>query len=317
MGRSITPTIESGLLVAITVILGLVTIYVPFLGMFVEFFFAVPLAVLTARHDAGKGFAALFVTLILLTILIGPLFAVRLTLSFGICGIALGWCVRKNFDAIKIFLVTLIVSSAAQIFTLVLLLAVMDVNFIEMQIELVRESFKESFAIYESAGVDKARIAEAQGQVEPMLQTLSLLVPTLVMLSALTNAAAVWFTSKWIFPKLQLKLPTFPPFAQWKFPAIFLYLAAFGGLGLYWGVTRGWTQIEEISLNILIIAMLIGLVQGLSLLSAVFDRWKVSKLVRRLLYVLILLNMFLLQLVAITGLVDMLFDYRKKIFDGK
>lgn len=317
MGRSITPTIESGLLVAITVILGLVTIYVPFLGMFVEFFFAVPLAVLTARQGAGKGFSALFVTLILLVILIGPLFAVRLTLSFGTCGIALGWCVRKNFDAIKIFLVTLIVSSAAQIFTLVLLLAFMDVNFIEMQIELVRESFKESFAIYESAGVDKARIAEAQGQVEPMLQTLSLLVPTLVMLSALTNAAAVWFTSKWIFPKLQLKLPTFPPFAQWKFPAIFLYLAAFGGLGLYWGVTRGWTQIEEISLNILIIAMLIGLVQGLALLSAVFDRWKVSKLVRRLLYVLIFLNFFLLQLVAITGLVDMLIDYRKKIFDGK
>jgi len=317
MGKNITPTIEGGLLVAITVILGLVTVYVPIIGMFVEFFFALPLAVLTARHGAGRGFAALFVTLILLTILIGPLFAVRLTLSFGVCGIALGWGVLKNFDAIKIFLLTLIVASAAQVLTIVLLLVIMDVNFIEMQIQLVRESFDESFAMYESAGVDKARIAEAQGQVEPLLQTLSLLVPTLIMLSALTVTAAVWFTSKWIFPKLHLKLPTFPPFARWKFPPIFLYLAAFGALGLYWGVTRGWTQIEEVSLNILVIAMIVGLVQGFALLSVVFDRWKVSKLVRRLLYVLICLNLFLLQLVAITGLVDMLIDYRKKIFDGK
>lgn len=86
---------------------------------------------------------------------------------------------------------------------------------------------------------------------------------------------------------------------------------------MYWGVTRGWTQIEEVSLNILVIAMIVGLVQGFALLSVVFDRWKVSKLVRRLLYALICLNLFLLQLVAITGLVDMLIDYRKKIFDGK
>ena len=32
---------------------------------------------------------------------------------------------------------------------------------------------------------------------------------------------------------------------------------------------------------------------------------------------ILVLNMFLVQLVAITGLIDMLFDYRKKLFDGK
>ena len=37
---------------------------------------------------------------------------------------------------------------------------------------------------------------------------------------------------------------------------------------------------------------------------------------RRIFYVLIMLNMFFIQLVAITGLVDMLFDYRKRLFKG-
>ena len=208
MRKSVTPTIEGGLLVAITVILGLVSVYVPILGMFVEFFCAVPLTVLTARQGAGKGFSALIVAFILLMMLIGPLFALRLTLSYGVCGIALGWCVRKNFGAVKIFFATLIVASAAQIVSLALLLVIMDVNFIETQIELVRESFAESFAMYESMGVDKTRIAEAKSQVEPALQTISMLVPTLIMLTSLINAAAVWFTAKWIFPKLQLKLPS-------------------------------------------------------------------------------------------------------------
>lgn len=316
MGRGITPTIESGLLVAITVIIGLVTVYVPIIGMFAEFFCAVPLAVLTARQGAGKGLTALVVTFILLSMLISPVLAIRLALSFGICGVILGWCVQKNFGAAKIFLSTLMVASAAQVFTLGLLIVLMDINLIDTQIEMVRESFNESFAMYESMGVEKERIAEAKTQVEPALQTLAFLMPTLIMLTALINTLAVWFTARWIFPKLQLKLPTMPPFVEWKFPAIFCYTAIIGGLGIYWGLTRSWTGIYEISLNLLIVSALVGLVQGFSLLSFIFDRYKVSKFMRRFLYVLFVLNMFFLQLVAVTGLIDMLFDYRKRLSKG-
>ena len=315
--KSITPTIEGGLLVAITVIMGLVTVYVPIIGMFVEFFCAVPLAVLTARQGAGKGISALFVTFILLSMLISPILAVRLALSFGICGVALGWCVRKNFDAIRIFFMTLVVASAAQVVSIGLLIAVMDVNLIDEQIEMVRESFDESFKMYEEMGVDKAQISEAQKQVEPALQLLAFLMPTLIMLTALINAVAVWLTAQWIFPKLQMKIPQLPPFAQWKLPSLFFYTAIVGGLGLYWGFTRGWTEIYEISLNLLIVSAIIGLIQGLALLSFIFDRYNVSKLMRRLLYVILILNMFLIQIVAITGLLDMLFDYRKKFFERR
>ena len=317
VSKSVTPTIEGGLLVAITVIMGLVTVYVPIIGMFVEFFCAVPLAVLTARQGAGKGITALVVAFILLSMLISPVLAVRLALSFGICGVALGWCVRKNFDAVRIFFMTLVVASAAQVVSIGLLIAVMDVNLIDTQIEVARESFDESFKMYEEMGVDKAQISEAKAQVEPALKLLAFLMPTLIMLTALINAVAVWLTAQWIFPKLQMKIPTLPPFAQWKLPSLFFYTAIIGGLGLYWGFTRGWTEIYEISLNLLIISAIIGLIQGISLLSFVFDRYNVSKLMRRLLYVILVLNMFLIQIVAITGLLDMLFDYRKKFFERR
>jgi len=315
MRKSITPTIEGGLLVAITVILGLVTVYVPLIGMFLEFFCAVPLAVLTARQGAGKGLTALFVACILLSMLISPVLAIRLALSFGFCGVALGWCVRKNFNAVRIFFTTLVVASAAQVVSIGILIAIMDVNIIETQIEVVRESFNESFALYESLGVDKNQIAESKKQVEPALQAMIYLMPTVIMLTALINAVAAYLTAQWIFPKLQMKIPQLPPFAQWKLPSLFFYTAIIGGLGLYWGFTRGWTEIYETSLNLLIISGIIGLVQGFSLLSFIFDRYKISKLMRRFFYVIIILNMFLLQIVAITGLLDMLFDYRKKFFN--
>jgi len=316
MGKSVTPTVEGGLLVAITVILGAVSFFLPIFGIFVEFFCAVPLAVLTTRQGIGKGLTATVVSFILLAMLISPIPALRLALSFGLCGVALGWCLRKNFGAVRIFFTLLVVSSAAQVVTLVLFIAVMDVNLIDTQIEMIRESFAESFAMYESMGVDTQRIAEAKSQVEPALKTLALIIPTLMMTTALMTAAATWLTAHWIFPKLQMKLPTLPPFAEWRFPVLFFYTATIGGLGLYWGLTRGWTEIQMISLNLMLVSGFIGLIQGLALLSAVFDRHNVSKFVRRLIYAVLMLNLFFIQLVAITGLIDMLFDYRKKFFRG-
>ena len=317
MNKSVTPTIEGGLLVAITVVLGLVTVYVPIIGLMVEFFCAVPLAVLTARQGAGKGLTALVVSFLLLSILISPLLSMRIALTFGLSGVVLGWGVKNNFAAVKIFLSTLIVASAAQVLMLAMATVIMDINIIETQLEVIRESFAESFQMYESMGVDPARINDAKNQVEPALQTLALMVPTILMFTALTTTAATYLTAKWIFPKLQIKMPQFPPFAEWKFPAIFFYMGIVSGLGLYWGVTRGWTQIEEITLNLLILSAVLGIVEGFSLLSAMLDRYKISKFMRWFLYVILILNAFLLQTVAIVGLMDMIFDYRKRFLSGK
>ena len=47
--NNITPTVEGGLVIAIAVILGLISTYLPVIGMFVDFFWALPFAVLSVR----------------------------------------------------------------------------------------------------------------------------------------------------------------------------------------------------------------------------------------------------------------------------
>ena len=121
-----------------------------------------------------------------------------------------------------------------------------------------------------------------------------------------------YLIAKIIFRKLNMKFAEpLPPFSQWRFPTAFLYLAAFSALGLYWGETRTWAVLYFVSMNGLFFAVLIGLVQGLSLLSFLADRYKISKFVRRIVFVILILNFMLAQVVAFTGLFDMIFDYRK------
>ena len=313
MKSKITPTVEGGLVIAIAVILGLVSTYVPVIGMFVDFFWALPFAVLSVRLGAQKATYALMATIILLSLFIGPLLTIRLALSYGLTGLALGFAIQKNFSAIKMFMIMLMVSFTAQIVAVVLMLFIMDIDFLDTQIAMVKESFEQTFSMYESLGVDQAQIDEARSQVEPAISLLSLLIPTLLLLMALINTVICFYTAKWIFPKIGLHVPEMPSFSQWSFPPAFAYLMILALLGLYWGETRNLTLLYTVSVNANILALLVGFIQGLSVFSFVADKFDVSKLIRRLVFIIIILNFMLLQIVAFTGLFDMFFDYRRRL----
>lgn len=315
MGNNVTPIVEGGLLVAISVVLGLSATYLPIVGIAVEFFCAVPFVFLTVRQGAGKGLTALTVSFFLLSMFMGPLLAARLAFTINICGVILGWCITKNFNTVKCFLATFISSIAAQVIAIAFVLFAMGINFTETEISMLKESFEQSFEFYESMGVDQTQLDEMKKQVAPVLESMSFLMPIIIILVALVNTIACYLTAKWIFPKLQLKfIEPLPPFKEWRFPKFFLYVAAFSILGLYWGVTRQWNALHVVSVNALFLAMGIGLIQGLAVFSFAADRYKLSKLLRRLIFALIILNMMFTQIAALVGLFDMIFDYRKKLF---
>lgn len=312
MNSKVAPLIESGLISAITAILGMAATFLPVVGLFVEFFCPLPIIILTVRRGLKFGLAAVFVSLLLLLIFMGPILAVRITLMFSLCGLMLGYCLSRGFSAVKCLVPTLIMAFAAQVISILMMSIVMGVDIVDDEIKLLRESFAESFQVYQDLGVDTTTIGYAQNEVETIIQLIAVLTPIILFLSALANVIVSYFIAKIIFRKLNMKFAEpLPQFTQWRFPIAFLYLAAFSALGLYWGETRTLTVLYFISMNGLFFAILIGLLQGLSLLSFLAERYKISKFVRRIVFVILILNFMLAQIVAFTGLFDMIFDYRK------
>ena len=316
MESRITPTVEGGLLTAIAVILGLAATYLPLLGLFVEFFCAVPIVILTVRQGIGKGFLALAASFLILTMFVGSLFSIRIALNEGICGLVLGYCIGKNFSAAKCFVATFITAFFAQIVSVAILAFVMGINLMETEISAVRESFDQSFKMYETMGVDKQAIDDMRAKVEPTLQLMMYLMPFLLAMMALINAVTCYLTSKWIFAKLWLKfVEPLPPFAEWRFPKVFLYIVAFSAIGVYWGSTREWILLYTIAVNFSFFSTGIGFLQGLAVLSAAADHFNISKLFRWIFFIFLCMNMFFITIISFTGLFDMIFDYRKKFFD--
>lgn len=312
MESKISPTVEGGLLTAITVILGLASTFFPVVGVVIEFFCAVPIVILTVRQGFKRGFLALIASFLILTMFIGPLLSMRIALSFGICGLILGYCIEKNFSTVKCFLATFATSFFAQIIAVAILTFAMGINLMEMELSAVQESFEEIFKMYEAAGVSPQDIEKIKEQVQPALKLVSYLMPLILALMGLINAMICYLTSKWIFPKLRMKfIEPLPNFAAWKFPKIFAYVLAFAGIGLYWGASRDWNLIYIISINTFYIVGFICLIQGFAVLSAIADIYNVSKFWRRIFFVLIIFNQLMIDVVALTGLIDMIFDFRK------
>ena len=145
----VTPTVEGGLLTAITVILGLAAIFLPIVGAFVEFFCAVPIVVLTVRQGVRRGALALLASFVLLTMFVGPLLSMRIALSFGVCGLVLGFFISRGFDTVRCFVATLVAAFAAQVVAVAILMLALDVNPMDVEISAVQEAFDESFKMYE------------------------------------------------------------------------------------------------------------------------------------------------------------------------
>ena len=308
-------SVEIGLLLLTAVVLGLISTYLPIIGVIVDFFWAVPFVVLTIRSDIKKAALALIAAVILLSLLIGSILAVKLALSFGVSGLALGYAIQKNVGAVRIFIFTLMISFAAQILSMMFMLFVVNIDVLGNQFAMVKESFEETFEVYKSIGMSQEEIDKARAEVEPGLELLSLLTPTLLLLMALINTTACFYAAKWIAPRMKFYIPDFPKFSTLRFPVAFLYLMVLALLGLYWGSTRNLQLLYTVSINANLLSMVVGFVQGLSILSFAADHFIVSKLVRRLIFVVIMINFMLFQIVAFTGLFDMLFDYRKNFSD--
>ena len=140
----------------------------------------------------------------------------------------------------------------------------------------------------------------------------NMLLPLILVLMGLMDTVLNYVIATRVMKRLGISVKQMPPFSQWRLPQGFIYLMGFALVGLYWGGTREIQFLYEVSLNANMLALMAGLVQGISLLVCLGNHYHVSRLLKGLVILLVLTNGYLLQIVAFTGLFDMAFDYRRR-----
>lgn len=295
----------------LTVLIAFTGILFPWLA---SFFWGVPIAVFTARRGLKPGLLAAVAALGMLMILISPRGALLSALQFGSLGLALGYFFIKGSPSRTIMMQTMAVSLAVTIFAFVF--PYFPANPIDAVASELSGSIDAIIAAWEDVGILNNLPQEyAPGELREMLQEAVAwfiwLLPSLLVVSAMGTAFFNFLTSRWTLARKDYQVADFPRFSRWWVPWYTSWVAVFGLgfalLGDY--VSAG--SIRILGLNLVVLHLPIAVVVGFSVIVFFFSKIKSWLFQAALVFMAFFYLPLTALLIAIIGVFDPLFDFRK------
>ena len=306
------PAATAGVMTAAAVVYALAAIYLPMLTMMMGMLWPVFIALVTVREGLRWGVLAAAASLLLTMLFATPATGAFFVLSFAPTGIVLGALFRRREKTVRALMGGALASLAGKAAAAGMMLLLFGLNPFAMDLSAANETMDETLAVYRSLGMDEAQLAETRTASMQVLDLFVLMLPALFLGSSVIEVTASFVLLRKVLARLGIPAAPLPPFTEWRLPVFFPYLFGFSLIGIYWGATRSIDLLYQVALNGYLIAFIAGLVQGISLVQFLMQRFQVSTFVRILLYAFIALNAFMTQLISWTGLFDMAFDYRKR-----
>ena len=177
-------------------------------------------------------------------------------------------------------------------------------QYVEMQMDLIRESFPDS----------PDMSAEQQRDIRQFIQEMEewfrLTYPAIVVLGV---TAFVLF-QVWALSLMAGRHYSVPgvAFVSWKAPEQLIWVLIAAGV-LFFAATG---LLKQIGLNLLIVLLLVYYIQGLAIVTELFERKQIPTFMRVMGYAMVLLFNPLPFIVAGIGVFDLWIDFRKKRIKG-
>jgi len=103
--------VEAGMISALVVIMTLISMYLGLSGYAGVCILPIPITVVYIRQNAKIAFITVLVSTILVGLLFNPLQAVTNTFLMGLIGMSLGYCLKRNFTSMRVYVIFGIVVS--------------------------------------------------------------------------------------------------------------------------------------------------------------------------------------------------------------
>jgi len=169
----------------------------------------------------------------------------------------------------------------------------------------ISSSLKQAVALYEKGGVTGEELELIKRSMSTAADLLQRLYPALVtvMLVVIAGVNLVLLRKSTAKSALNLAIDDFSTFRN---PDLLVWILIAAGSSLLLPVSPVTTPL----LNLLLIVIMLYFFQGMAVISALFTKHSVSNLLRILLYIMLIIQPYLLALVAGIGLFDLWVDFR-------
>jgi uncharacterized protein YybS (DUF2232 family) len=309
---------EGAMLVAVAVIFGLSTAYLPVVWVAALFLWPVPIALMVRRFGFGFGLAGLLLTGVLLSLFIGPLGALTILISMGGVGLWYGFANRQSIKPWITIVTGVFIAAASTLVLLVLssLISGLGLDDLTKQVE-------EFVEFYVSTMQKNGKLSAVLGTMTVEEYTVALqqyvlsMIPASLILMSMFEAGISYALNTYIFRRLGYAVEKLPPFTEWRLPWYTLWgliVALFCALAaarldneLYSGM------LQTIATNIMYIYQPLLMLAGLTVVYWQAYYWRMPWLI----FFVLVLVMFAFSVVApamiILGVADSIFDIRQLV----
>lgn len=300
---------EGAILLAIFAVLLLITIYVPVLGLVVNLFIALPFIMFSAKNDR-KSSLVFLIGALLISFIVGTVFAIPLALSYGLTGIIIGDFIRQKKNRIAGFIAGVIVFLITIVAQYAVSVVLLDMDIIKESIQAFGESLDKSIELLENFGqtLDPTMIE----QFKTSIQMLETLIPSVFVMASFLIVLIIELVSFPIAKRFGLDVPRWKPFRELTLPRSLLWyylLVLLATLllnpeqGTYW-----YTALANLSF----ILQFFMVFQGLSFVYYISYQKGFPRFVPILTTVLMFLLPIVLYIVRILGIIDLGFNLRNR-----
>jgi uncharacterized protein YybS (DUF2232 family) len=307
--KSVRKLTEGAILLAAFAVLLLLTIYVPFLGMIVNLFLAVPFMLFAAKND-GKSNLVFIVASLLLSFIVGTIMSLPLTLAYGTTGVVIGYLIQKQKNMGVLFITGSLVFLVNLIILYVASIVLFKVDMITEMIEMMRESLNVSADLLKSFGnaQDSEKVLE---QFNNGLDLIKTLIPTLFVLSSFFIVFIMQLVSFPIIKRFGVKVEKWKSFKDISLPKSTLYYFLLTLLlSMFMNPEEGTFWYMAI-INLTYILQFLMVLQGYTFIFYYFNQKGISKAISITIAIVSFIIPIFLYIVGILGIIDLGFDLRK------
>ena len=301
---------EGGALLALYCILLFITIYIPLLGFMTFFFLPIPFILVTIKQKLSWSVGFLFVGS-LLTILIGSILSLPMTLLMGTTGIMIGSFLKRDKPMTPMFISAVLIFLAGIIVTYAATVVLTGVNYIEETMKVMEESIDSSTKIMESFGqAPTEKIIEG---MHDSISTLTTLIPSLLVITSIFMVLLIFLAAQPILKRFSDKSLNWPRFQDLRLPKSLLwYYLITMLLALFVNMDNNGFVYMAIT-NLFFILQFFIMIQGYSLIFYFSDVKGWAKAIPVLIVVASLLLPIFAILIRFLGIIDLGFPFRETI----
>ena len=266
MNRKTTAMVGAGLLAAIAVFLAFIILYVPVLGLFAMFIWALPIIISGCRYGLKWSVLTLLVATALSAILMTPVNAVFLGGVFGIIGLVLGECLHRDVSPTKLMLYGTASAIVALVITFSLGLLVLGLDPIQMTLSAFNDAQQRAPELYRQLGfLSEAQIQESMKAYEEMIKQLQIIIYSGMTISVIILVYVNYLLAKKILNRIGMTFKPFPKFTTWIIPEWILWPFCASLLGVTYFSSTGQTEnlLYMLCTNVQFICMLALELQGM------------------------------------------------------